>query len=59
MKEKAKTKISFKGHLHTYRFCDDVWTFIIKDLGITLDQKETVRTDKFKIVACSAATKGT
>ncbi|KAJ9067568.1 Transcription initiation factor IIA subunit 2 [Entomophthora muscae] len=27
----VKSRASFKGHLHTYRFCDDVWTFIIEN----------------------------
>nr|KAJ0216213.1 hypothetical protein LSAT_V11C300147420 [Lactuca sativa] len=25
----VKTKVSIKGHLHTYRFYDNVWTFIL------------------------------
>ncbi|KAL6317112.1 hypothetical protein AAG906_029864 [Vitis piasezkii] len=23
--------MSIEGHLHTYRFCDNVWTFILQD----------------------------
>jgi transcription initiation factor TFIIA small subunit len=27
LSKQVKAKASFKGHLHTYRNCDDVWTF--------------------------------
>lgn len=26
---KVETKLQIKGHLHTYNFCDDVWTFVL------------------------------
>ncbi|KAF3516503.1 hypothetical protein DY000_02059340, partial [Brassica cretica] len=26
----VKSKVTIKGHLHTYRFCDNVWTFILQ-----------------------------
>ncbi|EDK46154.1 transcription initiation factor IIA small chain [Lodderomyces elongisporus NRRL YB-4239] len=32
----AKLKLTFKGDLDTYRFCDDVWTFIIKNVIVKL-----------------------
>ncbi|CAG8806622.1 15556_t:CDS:2, partial [Racocetra fulgida] len=38
------------GHLHTYRFCDEVWTFIIKNPNFKLEN-EQVHVDKIKIVA--------
>lgn len=47
------TRTLIKGHLHTYRFCDDVWTFIIENASFRLDS-ETVTVDKVKIVACNA-----
>ncbi|KAK9473683.1 transcription initiation factor IIA, gamma subunit-domain-containing protein [Dipodascopsis tothii] len=47
------TRLSFKGHLDTYRFCDDVWTFIIKDVNFKMENSEVVTADKIKIVACS------
>lgn len=63
----AKSRLTFKGDLDTYRFCDDVWTFIVKNVLIkmsdvsavgrdgngtgTVDSEVTV--DKFKIVACN------
>ncbi|TYJ35367.1 hypothetical protein E1A91_A05G232400v1 [Gossypium mustelinum] len=42
-----------KGHLHTYRFCDNVWTFILQDaLFKKEDSQETV--GRVKIVACDS-----
>lgn len=61
----AKSRLTFKGDLDTYRFCDDVWTFIIKNVLIKMtdvtgdthamagaDTEVTV--DRFKIVACNS-----
>ncbi|KAK8691937.1 hypothetical protein V6N13_075428 [Hibiscus sabdariffa] len=31
LESQVKSKVSIKGHLHTYRFCDNVWTFILQD----------------------------
>lgn len=42
-----------KGHLDTYRFCDDVWTFLIKDVNFKLDNQTALRADKVKIVSCT------
>jgi transcription initiation factor TFIIA small subunit len=54
LETKVRTKISFKGHLHTYRFCDNVWTFIIEDASFKglPDGPENMTVDKVKIVAC-------
>lgn len=42
-----------QGHLHTYRFCDNVWTFILQDaLFKKEDSQETV--GRVKIVACDS-----
>lgn len=46
-----------KGHLDTYRFCDEVWTFIIKDVKIKLDNQQTLEADRVKIVACQSKEK--
>ncbi|XP_059281605.1 transcription initiation factor IIA subunit 2-like [Lycium ferocissimum] len=49
----VKSKVSIKGHLHTYRFCDNVWTSILKDALIkSEDRQETVSI--VKIVACDS-----
>lgn len=47
-----------KGHLDTYRFCDEVWTFLIKDVIFKLDNQETVSADKVKIVSCNSKRPG-
>ncbi|KAK6773167.1 hypothetical protein RDI58_028405 [Solanum bulbocastanum] len=41
------------GHLHTYRFCDNVWTFILQDALFKSEEcQETV--NRVKIVACDS-----
>ena len=63
----AKSKLTFKGDLHTYRFCDDVWTFIIKNVLIKLTDVSNsgdmlndneLSVDRFKIVACNGRKAG-
>ena len=50
---------SLKGHLDTYRFCDEVWTFLIKDVTFKLDSPNTtISADKVKIVSCNAKRPG-
>jgi len=49
----VKSKTTFKGHLHTYRFCDNVWTFILDNPTFRTDNSgEIINSDKVKIVAC-------
>jgi transcription initiation factor TFIIA small subunit len=31
LKTNVKAKGSFKGHLDVYRFCEDVWTFVVNN----------------------------
>lgn len=61
----AKLRLTFKGDLDTYRFCDDVWTFIIKNVLIKMtdvtgdgggssNPDNEVTVDRFKIVACNS-----
>jgi len=53
---RVNCRLSIKGNLHTYRFCDNVWTFLLEDVRLKLfgmqgsDEEHTVRT--MKIVAC-------
>lgn len=47
-----------KGHLDTYRFCDEVWTFLIKDVNFKLDNSNTIQADKVKIVSCNTKRPG-
>ncbi|KAJ3056560.1 Transcription initiation factor IIA small chain (TFIIA 13.5 kDa subunit) [Rhizophlyctis rosea] len=51
---KVKAKANIKGHLHVYRFCDDVWTFIVENPQFRFDGNEPVTADKIKVVACTA-----
>ncbi|KAF2143738.1 uncharacterized protein K452DRAFT_325671 [Aplosporella prunicola CBS 121167] len=56
--DKVKARMSFKGHLDTYRFCDDVWTFIIKDITFKMDNSQTLQADKIKIVSNNSSRPG-
>eukprot|EP01097_Dermamoeba_algensis_P010416 TRINITY_DN76_c0_g1_i1.p1 TRINITY_DN76_c0_g1~~TRINITY_DN76_c0_g1_i1.p1 ORF type:complete len:112 (-),score=17.55 TRINITY_DN76_c0_g1_i1:45-380(-) len=51
----VKTKASFKGHLHTFRFCDGVWTFILENTAFRTET-ETIHVNVVKIVACDGKT---
>ncbi|KAK4437991.1 Transcription initiation factor IIA subunit [Sesamum alatum] len=53
LESEVKSKVSVKGHLHTYRFCDNVWTFILQNAQLKSEEgQETV--DSVKIVACDS-----
>jgi hypothetical protein len=41
-----------QGKLKTYRLCDEVWTFIVKDAQFKMEQNELVHAAKVKIIAC-------
>ncbi|KAF2083733.1 transcription initiation factor IIA, gamma subunit [Saccharata proteae CBS 121410] len=56
--EKVKARLTFKGHLDTYRFCDDVWTFIIKDINFKMDNSQNLTADKIKIVSNNSSRPG-
>lgn len=47
----AKFLSFFQGHLNTYRFCDNVWTFVLNNVEFK-EVSELVTVDKVKIVAC-------
>ncbi|KAJ1668612.1 Transcription initiation factor IIA subunit 2 [Coemansia sp. RSA 1813] len=49
---KVKAKAVMKGNLRTYKFCDDVWTFIIDNPTFKVDH-ETVTAGRVKAVACN------
>lgn len=44
--------MSLQGHLHTYRLCDDVWTFIVKNPSFKMESNEMVSAPRIKIIAC-------
>lgn len=48
---RVKNRITFKGKLNTYRFCDNVWTFVLNNAEFK-DVQEIAKVDKVKIVAC-------
>lgn len=70
----SNNKVTIQGDLHTYRFCDEVWTLIIKNCllkmengnlrsdEVTADTTENpdleLKCDKLRIVACSAKKQG-
>lgn len=57
--EKVKARLTFKGHLDTYRFCDEVWTFLIKDVTFKMENSsQVVQADKVKIVSCNSKRPG-
>ncbi|CCE62422.1 hypothetical protein TPHA_0C02690 [Tetrapisispora phaffii CBS 4417] len=41
LRENTQSKLNVKGLLDTYGFCDDVWTFIIKDCKVTVESNKT------------------
>lgn len=53
--QKVKHKARVKGHLHTYRYFDDVWTFIVTNPQFKMESDEDVTAPKIKIVACKSS----
>lgn len=37
LKEQTSSKLTVKGDLDTYGFCDDVWTFIVKNCSVSVE----------------------
>jgi transcription initiation factor TFIIA small subunit len=50
----VRSKVSIKGHLHLYRNCDDVWTFIIEKPQFKFETETVVTEGNVKMVACAA-----
>ena len=51
---RIRTKVTFRAEkLNTYRFCDNVWTFMLNDVEFR-EVSEVARVDRVKIVACDA-----
>ncbi|KAI5192132.1 transcription initiation factor TFIIA small subunit [Nematocida minor] len=46
-------KMSFKASIISYKNFADVWTFVVKNFVMTIND-ELVRADRVKIVACDA-----
>ncbi|CAI4593341.1 BAQ_1a_G0032670.mRNA.1.CDS.1 [Saccharomyces cerevisiae] len=67
LKDNTQSKLTVKGNLDTYGFCDDVWTFIVKNCQVTVedshrdasqngsgDSQSVISVDKLRIVACNS-----
>ena len=58
----SKCKLSIKGDLHTYRFCDNVWTFVLKEVQLKSQNFQGETTEQavpcLKIVACDGKVLG-
>lgn len=67
LRDNTQSKLTVKGNLDTYGFCDDVWTFIVKNCQVTVegshegggplggsDGQSTISVDKLRIVACNS-----
>ncbi|CAL5220960.1 g3066 [Coccomyxa viridis] len=61
LEKEVTTKTTFKGHLDSYRFCDQVWTWVASDVVFRNDTAslldtsvKEVRADKVKIVCVDA-----
>ncbi|EIN09086.1 transcription initiation factor IIA gamma subunit [Punctularia strigosozonata HHB-11173 SS5] len=58
MVKQVKTKTTLKARIQTplflctYRLCDDVWTFSLRNAQFKMESNEMVNTPKIKIVAC-------
>lgn len=51
---RVKNKLNFRAEkLNTYRFCDNVWTFMLNDVEFR-EFNELAKVDRVKIVACDA-----
>lgn len=59
LKDNTRSKLTVKGNLDTYGFCDDVWTFIVKNCQVNVEGdnenvNENITVDKLRIVACNS-----
>ena len=48
----SKSKMSFKGHCHTYRYAENVYVFLLQDVQFKTDKNQTIDLASVKIVAC-------
>jgi len=50
LKNLVETDISFKGHIHTYRYCENQWSFLLEDLIFKINN-EVIDVDTAKLTA--------
>ncbi|KAK7832731.1 hypothetical protein U0070_026927, partial [Myodes glareolus] len=55
--QRVRNRVNFRGSLNTYRFCDNVWTFVLNDVEFR-EVTELIKVDKVKIVACDGKRPG-
>jgi len=53
----TRAKTSFKGRLHVYRLCDNVWNFELQDVTFKMENGKKVEAKKVKVVAYSCDAK--
>ena len=53
---RVKTRYTFKGTLSTYRFCDNVWTLLFKEIEFR-EAQEILKASNVKFVACDGKSK--
>lgn len=57
--QKAKNKVNFRADkLRAYRYCDNVWTFIVEQVDLKEAIEPNAPVNRLKIVACDGQTKG-
>ena len=55
--QRVRNRVNFSGSLNTYRFCDNVWTFVLNDVEFR-EVTKLIKVDKVKIVACDGKNTG-
>ncbi|XP_033287297.1 transcription initiation factor IIA subunit 2-like [Orcinus orca] len=55
--QRVRNRVNFRGSLNMYRFCDNVWTFVLNDVEFG-EVTELIKVDKVKIVACDGKNTG-
>uniref|UniRef100_A0A8C6VFB8 Transcription initiation factor IIA subunit 2 n=1 Tax=Naja naja TaxID=35670 RepID=A0A8C6VFB8_NAJNA len=47
--QQVRNRVSFRSSLNTYRFCGNIWTFVLYDMEFR-EVTEVVKVDEVKIV---------
>ncbi|KAM7044573.1 transcription initiation factor IIA subunit 2-like [Molossus nigricans] len=55
--QRVRNRVNFRGSLNTYRFCDNVGTFVSNAVEFR-EVTELIKVDKVKIVACDGKNTG-
>ena len=54
LRNRVKTKASFKGNCDTFRFVDNVYMFELKNATFTIENDQVTCTQGVKILACDS-----